>query len=806
MGTRKLGISRAFVCCSNIIFLMSGFVLMSLGGLLLADNERILLSRLLGPGDIHPDQPLFYYLAFAIVTLGFLIATTGLLGCWAACLFNRCITISYLLTIILLLLGECTVCIIAVFWPHILGIDVRPARLIRALQRSYAVPGREQFTAALDLAQTIFACCGINGSSNYGTSWWRLQEVGRRELVVPLSCCTLNNANETSSFLNPEPANLTLCQALNPAEHQYARHTMGCLEHIEKWTQDQALILLAIVLVVMFVEVTTLLSILLVCSRDNRRSKSQASTFTSTQTLSPFSENDHDFSKWLEGSEGLTTVDVKNTNKRETCDDTKYNGLATSGKSIIEEWRNPPKYSEDLLRSDEMYEERAVDVVIDNRPPLNLPKRHPQYASKIADNDTNKNNNDDELIKIKRPQGGGTVRSIPIKDYQASIAHNIGTLRRSVAPQSQFESLVSEPEKSVYVPLRKRVPLTNNLYRRSASQTTCIAAQTLKADNIRKKSCCFCDSQHNSRGFCCANADSSKHVKDIRYFNKTEDRRSQDGSDIDEYFHRSSHGKFSNDHRVSRSTRESSGTIMATDMKNEKAKAEEEARALQLAGHVGQKISVYEQNAQRSLRGANPRYRSSFEIKGYRTIGVPLVGMHNACGLPVVASWHDHELLDSLRITRKLAKTAAPIYKSPRTIPNMRQRTQPRRKILQPDRGMIHPRDIDRGVKRSMVKSVGYLDAINGSGRSRRKHRRSSFTMAKVGSLSSKNSFKRMPRRYGIKASSLVDTFGRKSIKGGNAKRTTLYAKDDGEEPVQVLKSLCLNPLARANPETDIMW
>lgn len=73
-----------------------------------------------------------------------------------------------------------------------------------------------------------FACCGINGSSNYGTSWWRLQEVGRRELVVPLSCCILNNINETGSFLNPEPANLTLCQALNPAEHQYARHTAVC--------------------------------------------------------------------------------------------------------------------------------------------------------------------------------------------------------------------------------------------------------------------------------------------------------------------------------------------------------------------------------------------------------------------------------------------------------------------------------------------------------------------------------------------------------------------------------------------------
>lgn len=182
-----------------------------------------------------------------------------------------------------------------VFWPHVLGIDVRPARLIRALQRSYAVPGREQFTAALDLAQTTFACCGINGSSNYGTSWWRLQEVGRRELVVPLSCCTLNNVNQTDSFLNPEPANLTFCQALNPAEHQYARHTTGCLEMLEKWTQDQALILLVIGLTIIFVEVSALLSTFFACSKGTKRTKSQASTFTSTQTLSPFNESDHDF-------------------------------------------------------------------------------------------------------------------------------------------------------------------------------------------------------------------------------------------------------------------------------------------------------------------------------------------------------------------------------------------------------------------------------------------------------------------------------------------------------------------------------
>lgn len=64
------------------------------------------------------------------------------------------------MTITLLLLSECTVFIVAIFWPYLLGIDVRPARLIRALQRSYAVPGREQFTAALDLAQTTVGILG----------------------------------------------------------------------------------------------------------------------------------------------------------------------------------------------------------------------------------------------------------------------------------------------------------------------------------------------------------------------------------------------------------------------------------------------------------------------------------------------------------------------------------------------------------------------------------------------------------------------------------------------------------------------
>lgn len=491
---------------------------------------------------------------------------------------------------------------------------------------------------------------------------------------------------------------------------------------------------------------------------------------------------------------------------------------ASKGKSIIEEWRNPPKYSEDFIRGDQTYEERAVDVVIDNRF-QDHPKRFLQSAppSKTqANNDVNRNNGSEKLIKIKRPQGGGTVRSIPIKDYQASIAHNFGTLRRSTAPQLQFESLVSEPEKSIYISSRKRIPIVTRLHQRTASQITCPAA-LMEANNARRKSLCrFCNNQPDPRDCRCANVNPNNIAENNQYFtNKIDiaDQVSQHGSDIDEYFRRSSRRKISsNDQRASRCAHERSRgnarMTTASDVKDEKMK--EKAETLQLTeGHVGQKISAYEQNVRRSPRGSNPRYRSHFEVRGHRTIGVPLVGMHNACGLPVVASWHDHELLDPLRISRGIAGTVGPIYKSPRMVPNARRRTQPKRRAPQPDFTTIHAKDNnDRCNKRPMIKSAAHLDAINGSRRSRRKRRRSSFTTTKMGSLSSKNSFKRTTRsrRKGIKASSLVDTFGRKLIKNGSAKRTALYAKDDGEEAVQVLKNLCLNPLARANPETDMIW
>jgi hypothetical protein len=121
-------------------------------------------------------------------------------------------------------------------------------------------------------------------------------------LTVPLTCCKLMNKFETSSYLDPNPINITLCQSLDPNDFQKSRHTevriilsvykssefslyflslennfsfQGCLDKIEYWYREHYIVLLCGGLVLAMVEFFVLLSIVLNCTRikQNRPSK-----------------------------------------------------------------------------------------------------------------------------------------------------------------------------------------------------------------------------------------------------------------------------------------------------------------------------------------------------------------------------------------------------------------------------------------------------------------------------------------------------------------------------------------------------
>lgn len=251
-----------------------GTIILFCGFYLFSDTNRILLSRLLGATNeqlADLPQPLFYYISLGLGAAGTIAILAAIVGFWASCLNTYCFLTLYFLTTVILLLLESAACLAITIWPQCLGLNLDETKMVKAMQGSYGVPGREQFTIAMDLAQVHFRCCGINSDINYDTSLWRLQSYGQRDWTVPLTCCKLQNKNERFAYLDPKPLNGSLCQALQKFDYELARHTESCLNKIDAWYREQHVLFLGGSLIVSIVEFCVLLAIILNCTRMPRK-------------------------------------------------------------------------------------------------------------------------------------------------------------------------------------------------------------------------------------------------------------------------------------------------------------------------------------------------------------------------------------------------------------------------------------------------------------------------------------------------------------------------------------------------------
>lgn len=179
----------------------------------------------------------------------------------------------YFLLVFILLIGEFVISLSVVIWPNCLGLSLDEDEMVRALTGQYGIPGHEQFTAGLDLVQSQFECCGMSSNINYDTSHWILQGYFQKDLVVPLSCCVLDNGEDEDSYLDPKPVNLTLCQALQRSEYSKVngRHTKPCLQEIRSWYQGYYLIFLGMSSTLALVNFFVLLTVINSCTNLKRQ-------------------------------------------------------------------------------------------------------------------------------------------------------------------------------------------------------------------------------------------------------------------------------------------------------------------------------------------------------------------------------------------------------------------------------------------------------------------------------------------------------------------------------------------------------
>ncbi|XP_065206397.1 leukocyte surface antigen CD53 [Planococcus citri] len=244
----------------NFLYLVCGLCLVAGSIIILTDSERILISRLI---PINSNEPILYYICMATLLLGLLISVLSTVGCWATYTDNYCLFSIYVFGVIVLLLGESVMGVVTAICPEYLGLKFNKESLSDVWQRNYGVPGREQYTVAIDLIQVKLECCGVSSGKDYLSSIWHAEKLAAPNLTVPISCCHLDQ-NQTKSFLDPVPLDITTCQQPESEKIHTARHIEGCIIPLENWLREQkttilltALINLGIQLLILFAVITT---------------------------------------------------------------------------------------------------------------------------------------------------------------------------------------------------------------------------------------------------------------------------------------------------------------------------------------------------------------------------------------------------------------------------------------------------------------------------------------------------------------------------------------------------------------------
>lgn len=517
--------------------------------------------------------------------------------------------------------------------------------------------------------------------------------------------------------------------------------------------------------------------------------------------------------------------------------------LRPSGKSIIEEWQNAANRYDGILRNDEYYEERGVDVGDDPRSLSNSrssfmregtsgPKNFINQSGKTSSGTIVQNIDpngftkraDDE--KNNKNHSTGTVRSIPIKDYRASMAHDMGTFGRSIMPQQQFETFKSEGgSRNLREPLDRRRRSSGGRKSSGKNRFSCVASIPLQR-NVGTSFSCRMDEPRNR-----SKSRRSSRSKNERRRNETIEflpshRYFEDEEDF--FFEPEVCKSRGSSRRRDRSIDEARNAVprshpQESDQNCRNAervphgdnRGYERKQSVDLErGNVVKKISVYEGNVRSSLRSERPSSRAIVQegVVGHRhrTIGVPLVGMHNACGLPVVAAWPENHFIGTLRVPSRLVNKICHVAENGNL--RTRSRTHPKRKAPQPgDQDDKRSNQEFRLEENSQLPVSEKITASTRSATRKRILKRPSFKADRVNSMPYKQRYSRRNalEKIGskdVRTHGKSSSFGQRSIDKRSLKRSTLYAKDEGTEAAEVLTNLCLNPLARNKGASNMMW
>jgi hypothetical protein len=240
------------------VFALCGAAILALGVFILTDVGRQLLFRLVSPGSTIVGQ-----VGCSLLAIGAFSFLTAILGC--SKLARKCSIGWYIFCVCLVIIAELALGVSFLLFHDTLGRDLETTKMTAKLHASYGVD--QPFTQALDFAQHKFNCCGVGGDADFERSTWRSTKLGGDELIVPKTCCPLDEeSSDYPPYMNPVPLNNEACQN-STTNQKTERYTEGCNRPIEEWLRTETLTFIGMGLTILLLQISSLAAAICLCRK-----------------------------------------------------------------------------------------------------------------------------------------------------------------------------------------------------------------------------------------------------------------------------------------------------------------------------------------------------------------------------------------------------------------------------------------------------------------------------------------------------------------------------------------------------------
>jgi len=241
----------------NIIFMLSGLVLIALGIWLVADGRVNNLVNLTYNGS---NSSLLRNAAIILITMGALVFVVSIIGFIAAILENVVLLTIYIVFLVIIFCGEICGGVIAIAFKdkivynlkNILGDQLDDQLSQGGSSHFYNQgPNNTCFTSDVgylwDWAQITFECCGINSDADYKnrmnvTYTFKTMCPNLNQMYLPVSCCPLK-ATKTFGDFHSVPDNQYNAQTMVDCT---IHNTVGCYDAVARWIERYAPVLIGI--------------------------------------------------------------------------------------------------------------------------------------------------------------------------------------------------------------------------------------------------------------------------------------------------------------------------------------------------------------------------------------------------------------------------------------------------------------------------------------------------------------------------------------------------------------------------------